>query len=521
MDTVSTSTSSKDPFKLIRALNDCKMKLNNFRILKSQKPSNTSTPTPSARSISHKLSMMPDLSCLNDSGFTLLSSSYLDGFDKKLLHFAINETAEEEIDYLANYSPKFVNNDEKLLIKQFYSKTSILAAHLKGIKDVKRFLNLPDKNDCKPLYYAIKANHLNCIKFLIQSGASVTSTTKAGDPATHLNALIGGNIEILEYLLSFSNNIYDVDQEGWTIFHCACNEGHLYLVKYLIKKKLMNANFKDLKRQNTGLHLAITNNHINIVKYLLDFTMLKFDETKCKFEVERVDVNIQNNYGQNALHLACRYGHYDITELLLKNYGSNIIDLNQLDFKGKACLDLVWKWLVNYEIIDLKKNEKLEIFYNNKFYMQRNSIIDSSEIDNQLKFIHLLAKYGAKFSSVNVILYDTRFLKLKLEAIKEEKNPLISMSLSDYSSIDDSELTVTPILNYLKCLQFFLKLDFSSMFLKNKNKIENQYINDKIIENMKLLEEFIQEQVYNRLEKQIYFDRIKQIFQILDEYFNN
>jgi ankyrin repeat protein len=428
----------------------------------------------------------------------------------------MNEAAEEEIDFLANYSPKFVNNIEKLLIKQFYSKASILAAHLKGIKDVKRFLDFPDDNDCKPLYYAIKANHLSSIKLLIQSGASVNSTTKAGDPAAHLNALIGGNIEILEYLLLFSNSLYDTDQEGWTIFHCACNQGHLYLVKYLIKKKFMNANFKDIKRQNTGLHLAIINNHIPIVKYLLDFTFLKFEETKSKFEVERVDVNIQNNYGQNALHLACRYGHGDIIELLLKNCG-NIIDVNQIDFKGITCLDLLWKWLINYEIVNLKKNEKLQIFYNNKFYMQRNSIIDSSEIDNQLKLIHLLAKYGAKFSSIYVILYDTRFLKSKLEAIKEEKNPLISMSVSDYNSNDDSELTVTPILNYLKCLQFFLKLDYSNMFLKSKTNIENPYISD----NLRMLEEFIQEQVYNSCEKQIYFDRIKQIFQMLDEYSNN
>ncbi len=149
--------------------------------------------------------------------------------------------------------------------------------------------------------------------------------------------------------------------------------------------------------------------------------------------------------------------------------------------------------------------------------MQRNSIIDSSEIDNQLKLIHLLAKYGAKFSSIYVILYDTRFLKSKLEAIKEEKNPLISMSVSDYNSNDDSELTVTPILNYLKCLQFFFKLDYSSMFLKSKINIEIPYISD----NLKMLEEFIQEQVYNSCEKQIYFDRIKQIFQMLDEYSNN
>ena len=396
--------------------------------------------------------------------------------------------------------------------------------NLKGIKNLKRFLNMPDDSDCMPLYYAIKANNLNSIKLLIQCGASVKETTKAGDPATHLVALIGGNIEILEYLLAFSNNLYDTDQEGWTILHCAANQGHLYLVKYLIKKKFMNPNFKDLKRQQTSLHLAIINNHINVVKFLLDLTLIKFDEAKCKFEMERVDVNIQNNFGQNALHLACRYGNYEIVELLVKNYGSNIIDVNQLDFKGKTCLDLVWKWLLNYEFIDLKTNEKLEIFYNNKFYMQRNSVIDSSEIDNQMKFVHLLSRYGAKFSSISIILYDTRFLKSKLEAIREEKNPLIASSTTSYNLNDDNnkdELTVTPILNYLKCLQFILKLDFFNMFLKKQNKREDdKHLNEKLVDNLKLLEEFIEEQVYNSFEKQIYFDRIKLIFQILEDIIN-
>ena len=133
MDThISSATSSKDSIKLIKVITNCKIKLqNNMKVFKNNK---TSTPTPSARSNGPKYNMISELGYLNDSEFTMLSSSYLDGFDKKILHFADNEAADEEIDYLANYSPKFVNNNEKLLIKQFYSKVSVLDAHLKGKK---------------------------------------------------------------------------------------------------------------------------------------------------------------------------------------------------------------------------------------------------------------------------------------------------------------------------------------------------------------------------------------------------
>jgi ankyrin repeat protein len=60
-----------------------------------------------------------------------------------------------------------------------------------------------------------------------------------------------------------------------------------------------------------------------------------------------IDLNSQSSDGQNVLHTAARFGKYDIAYLLLKKYGSNHLDINKLDFRGRTCLDLAWEWLLN------------------------------------------------------------------------------------------------------------------------------------------------------------------------------
>lgn len=45
--------------------------------------------------------------------------------------------------------------------------------------------------------------------------------------------------------------------------------------------------------------------------------------------------------------MACKYGRYDIANLLLRKFGSNSLDLNMVDFKGRTSFDLAWNWLIN------------------------------------------------------------------------------------------------------------------------------------------------------------------------------
>ncbi len=55
---------------------------------------------------------------------------------------------------------------------------------------------------------------------------------------------------------------------------------------------------------------------------------------------------------KKVLHLCCLYGKYESTNMILKKYGSNQVNLNKTDFKGRTCMDLAWTWLINTYVSD-------------------------------------------------------------------------------------------------------------------------------------------------------------------------
>lgn len=184
----------------------------------------------------------------------------------------------------------YANDLEKYLIIRIYSDVNKLSTILAELDQVnlEYYLNTPDQNDCLPLYYAIKAECTNAVRLLLNKGSSLDKTTKTGDPALHLACLLGASIELIEFILSYDANIdlYSNDQEGWTVLHCACNQGHLEIVKYLLEKKHMNPNIKDSHSNYTGLQLAAINDRVEVVEYFLTFTSLASIKIKTETDTE-------------------------------------------------------------------------------------------------------------------------------------------------------------------------------------------------------------------------------------------
>ena len=71
-----------------------------------------------------------------------------------------------------------------------------------------------------------KSNNLEAVKYLLSIGSNIDVTSAKGGPASHVACLIGSTIEIVEYLLSFSSDLYKVDEDGWNVLHCASNQGN-------------------------------------------------------------------------------------------------------------------------------------------------------------------------------------------------------------------------------------------------------------------------------------------------------
>ncbi|RNA18132.1 ankyrin repeat [Brachionus plicatilis] len=451
----------------------------------------------------------------------------------------------------------YANNLEKYLITRIYSdvnKLSTLVSQMDHI-DLEHFLTTPDENECLPMYYAIKAECVNSIKLLLLKGTGLNRTTKSGDPALHLACLLGASLGLVEFLVSKTDDLYQTDQEGWCSLHCACNQGHLGIVRYLIEKKFMNPNFKDTKTSYTGIQLAAMNGQVHVVDYLLTFQSVTgvksttlaeksnlpsdpkslnkklefFEEANKKVKTKErisleptflyshdnkkkspgkfmynnflIDIKSQNNEGQNLLHIACFYGQYDIVRTLLKKYASNQLDLNSVDFKGRTCLDLAWIWLIYSNASEAKS-----ILYDpkNYFYMQEKELVNNEKIDREVKLLFLLVSFGAKFSSQKQILFKKYISNSMYQMDQNLSEKCISIQV------------------YLKLVYHLFKLNLPTLFLQNKviggasNENQNSGFDRlELAKNFQEIRGFVDKNVFDSLEKQIYLNEIIAAFEAL------
>ena len=87
------------------------------------------------------------------------------------------------------------------------------------------------------------------------------------------------------------------DKNGITPIHLAAENGHLEVMKLLIKKT-NNPNSPEFKNGKTPLHLAAENGHVDIIKILIKYLLKPLD-----------------NECENPKQLAEKNGHKDIVKL--------------------------------------------------------------------------------------------------------------------------------------------------------------------------------------------------------------
>ncbi|XP_003374166.1 putative protein kinase domain protein, partial [Trichinella spiralis] len=159
-----------------------------------------------------------------------------------------------------------------------------------------------------------------------------------------------GNLTELENICSVANiNFNDISNNelGALPTHVAAVAGQLDVLKFL-ESRGCDFSLPD-KRGDNPLHLAAQNGHIKIVNYL----------------ISRVDVGATNNFKENALHIAVRYGFFDISGSLVM---SGKVDLNAQDKDGETPLicaavrgNLDCVFLLKSAGADLEQRDKVEI----------------------------------------------------------------------------------------------------------------------------------------------------------------
>ena len=81
----------------------------------------------------------------------------------------------------------------------------------------------------------------------------------------------------------------------------------------------------------TSFHLACKNGHLEIVQFLL-----KNIHSEINFNTRELDLNAKNYIRETAFTLACKKGQSKVVKLLIENSAAFSIDLNERDWYGKT-----------------------------------------------------------------------------------------------------------------------------------------------------------------------------------------
>ncbi|XP_026728471.1 transient receptor potential channel pyrexia-like [Trichoplusia ni] len=163
------------------------------------------------------------------------------------------------------------------------------------------------------LYKAIKNGHVECVKQILNEGATLKITLPGNVNILHAAADYG-HLEVLRVLLEFDevvtdsliNALTEPDTRGFGPIHYAVTNNHAECVELLLSKKadIRLRTTSVPHRSSTPLHLAAVKNHVDIAKIIL-----KFDKTT---------VHEVNSLGWFPLHTASHHGSRDVIALLLK-----------------------------------------------------------------------------------------------------------------------------------------------------------------------------------------------------------
>jgi len=156
------------------------------------------------------------------------------------------------------------------------------------------------------------------------------------------------------------------NNRGMTAFVMSCQHGNLQIIQYLLEY-IDNINEK-CHDGSTGLMVACYNNQENIIQYLLD---------------HGADANEQDSTGNNSLIYACQMGNSNVVNLLLEH--STDIDINMTNRNSNTALmyacqhgyeDIVKKLLQHHADINIKDcNENTALLYSIRNEFQNISVL--------------------------------------------------------------------------------------------------------------------------------------------------
>lgn len=276
--------------------------------------------------------------------------------------------------------------------KDYAGVTPIMYASRNGYTEIVDFLikkgaNLDEQNKYKftALIDACRYNFKEIAKLLIKAGADINKKDYEGNTAL-MEAAMRGHEEIAGLLIIAGADLKERNKFGMTAFSAAYNNKHMHIYNFInliienpdeIKKYNFLKKKDEIKEYKNILFEAIKSGDYSIVRQLL----------------RKVTLNIFDENGNNALHLASFYNNPEIFKLILSVRPDLIQEKNR---DGKTPIEIN-PTLDNFNFIKI-------ILEKNKIESKLNNILKNYDINEVEMLIKVLAHANSKNNASNKYL---------------------------------------------------------------------------------------------------------------------
>ncbi|MBF8246369.1 MAG: ankyrin repeat domain-containing protein, partial [Rickettsia sp.] len=344
---------------------------------------------------------------------------------KRILHYAAEydsvELAEFMLDHGAEINAQSSLGLTPLAMAALNNKLATGELLLKKHANV----NLEDSNDQTPLHAATWLNYAQFVNLLINYGANLNAKDKEGETALHY-AIVKNYVDIANILIANKADLNAQNQLQRAALHYTVSYRTPIIMDTLIQANLqdpelnLNLNIQD-QNGDTALHMASSSGYLDLTTKLLD--------------TEGTDINFKNNKGETALHYTILQGdsRLNIISLLVKRNA----DINIQNLENKTALHYAASSENRINIANFLINQGIKI--NLQDYNGQTALHYAS-IKNYIDLAKKLTMYGG-----NLLLKDNT-QKTACDYAKTNKMKDIVCNL-DYSPLHDAIMNNPDLVN--------------------------------------------------------------------------
>ena len=259
-----------------------------------------------------------------------------------VIHHSISSGSYELVTYFADMGTDiYCKNNLGENCLHIAAKNSNLDLCKKLLGKYKFDVLTTDKKGQTALHHSARSGSYELFTYFIDMGADIESKNNLGWNCLHIAAQ-NGHLKLCKKLIDRHKlDLHLADEDGWAALHHSARNGSYDLVKYFADKGA-DINLVDESGMNC-LHIAAKNGHLSLCKTLID---------KYKFDVDNVNnegqtallhsarsgsyelftyfvdiganIECKNNLGWNSLHIAARYGHFNLCKRLVNKHKFNV-----------------------------------------------------------------------------------------------------------------------------------------------------------------------------------------------------